>query len=183
MRLVDQKVGNEDLQIIWATIVALFGVSFHFAKEQALDESVDSTDSVEGAAPVWLYDGACALCLVAARYTLAHEIKPSIRFVAVQSREGREIAANHGIDPDDPESFLFLERGRALAKSDGVLAIARRLRGLARLVLLGRFLPRPVRDWLYDRVARSRYRIFGRREICGAPGAAVRDRFIFPDIE
>lgn len=128
-------------------------------------ESLDSSDSAEGAAPIWLYDGACALCLGAARYTRAHEINTSIRFVAVQSLEGRKIAAAHGIDPDDPESFLFLERGRALTKSDGVLAIARHLSGMARLLLLGRFLPRPVRDGLYDRLARSRYRIFGRQEI------------------
>jgi predicted DCC family thiol-disulfide oxidoreductase YuxK len=139
-------------------------------------ESLDASDSPESAAPIWLYDGDCALCLGVARYTLAHEIEPSIRFVTIQSREGRKIAAAHGIDPDDPESFLFLENGRALAKSDGVFAIARHLHGLARLVLLGRFLPRPLRDRLYDRVARNRYRIFRRQEISRARDDRVRDR-------
>ena len=64
------------------------------------------------AAPVWVYDGVCLLCDWSTRYTIAHEITPSIRFVAIQSREGREIALANGVDPDDPETFLFIENGR-----------------------------------------------------------------------
>lgn len=84
-------------------------------------------------APVWLYDGVCVLCSGSVHYTLRHEQDATIRFVAIQSREGRALAQAHGIDPDDPESFLFIEDGRALAKSDGVLALLRHLGGPARL--------------------------------------------------
>jgi predicted DCC family thiol-disulfide oxidoreductase YuxK len=131
--------------------------------------------------PIWLYDGVCVLCSGAVQYTLRHEREPTIRFVAIQSREGRALAQAHGIDPDDPESFLFIEGGKALAKSDGVLALLRYLRGPARLLRIGSVLPRAMRDWLYDRVARNRYRWFGRKDRCERPDLAQRHRFTLPE--
>ena len=132
-------------------------------------------------APVWLYDGVCVLCSGGVRYTLRHERDQAIRFVAIQSHEGRALAQAHGIDPDDPESFLFIEDGRALAKSDGVLALLRHLEGPARLLLAGNALPRPLRNWLYDRVACNRYRWFGQKTACEMPDPAQRHRFSLPD--
>ena len=131
--------------------------------------------------PIWLYDGVCVLCSGAVKYTLRHEREPAIRFVAIQSREGRALAQAHGINPDDPESFLFIEGGKALAKSDGVLALMRHLRGPARLLLVGAVLPRAIRDWLYDRVARNRYRWFGQKTACERPDPAQRHRFTLPE--
>jgi predicted DCC family thiol-disulfide oxidoreductase YuxK len=131
--------------------------------------------------PIWLYDGVCVLCSGAVKYTLRHEREPAIRFVAIQSREGRALAQAHGIDPDDPESFLFIEGGKALAKSDGVLALLRHLRGPARLLRVGAVLPRAIRDWLYDRVARNRYRWFGQKTACERPDPTQRHRFTLPE--
>ncbi len=132
-------------------------------------------------APVWLYDGVCVLCSGSVHYTLRHERDHAIRFVAIQSREGRALAQAHGIDPDDPESFLFIEDGQALEKSDGVLALLRHLGGPARLLLVGGVLPRAIRDWLYDRVARNRYRLFGQKTACEMPDPVQRHRFSLPD--
>lgn len=131
--------------------------------------------------PIWLYDGVCVLCSGGVHYTLRHERDHAIRFVAIQSHEGRALAQAHGIDPDDPESFLFIEDGKALAKSDGVLALLAHLRGPARLLLAGAVLPKAIRDWLYDRVARNRYRLFGRKTACEMPDPAQRHRFSLPD--
>lgn len=133
-------------------------------------------------APIWLYDGVCVLCSGGVNYTLRHERDKAIRFVAIQSPEGRELAIRHGIEPDDPQSFLFIENGRALAKSDGVLALVAHLNGPARLLLAGHLLPKGLRDWLYDRVARNRYRIFGRKHSCEMPAPMQRHRFSLPDM-
>jgi predicted DCC family thiol-disulfide oxidoreductase YuxK len=134
-----------------------------------------------GPAPIWLYDGVCVLCSGGVHHTLRHERDHEIRFVAIQSRDGRALALAHGIDPDEPDSFLFVENGVALAKSDGVLALLAHLDGPARLLLAGRILPRAWRDWLYDRVARNRYRLFGRKTTCEMPDPTQRHRFSLPE--
>ena len=131
--------------------------------------------------PVWLFDEVCVLCSGAVRYTLRHEREPSIRFVAIGSRQGKALAQQHGIDPQNPESFLFIENGVALPKSRGVLALTRRLTGPARLLLLGEWLPQLFCDRLYDLVAANRYRLFGRKSTCDRPDPAVRQRFVLPE--
>lgn len=132
-------------------------------------------------APIWLYDGVCVLCSSSVQYALKHERDHAIRFVAIQSPEGRKLAKRYGIDPDEPETFLFVEDGRAWPKSDGVLALVEHLSGPARLLKLGRVLPRAVRDRLYDRIARNRYRLFGRKDACELPDPAQRHRFVLPE--
>jgi predicted DCC family thiol-disulfide oxidoreductase YuxK len=132
-------------------------------------------------APIWLFDSVCVICSYSVRFTLRNERHPLIRFVAIQSAEGTLIAARHGLAADDPETFLFIEGGRALTKSDGVVALSRHLRWPARTIGWIGVLPRPVRDWLYDRLAKNRYRLFGRFQTCMVPDAAARARFALPD--
>jgi predicted DCC family thiol-disulfide oxidoreductase YuxK len=132
-------------------------------------------------APIWLFDNACVLCSRAVRYVLKHERKPDIRFVAIKSQEGRAIAARHGIDPDNPETFLFIENEVTLEKSDGVLALLKHVGGPARLLSLAAVLPRIVRDFAYDLIASNRYRLFGKTNLCRAPDGAELRRFTFPE--
>jgi predicted DCC family thiol-disulfide oxidoreductase YuxK len=126
---------------------------------------------------VLLYDGLCGLCSATVRFTLQHERAATIRFVAIQSGAGQTLAQAHGMDVNNPESFLLIEGGRGFAKADGVIALARHLKGPARLIGLGRLVPRSIRNWLYDRIARNRYRIFGKRSACLIPDPAISHRF------
>ncbi|WP_299831134.1 thiol-disulfide oxidoreductase DCC family protein [uncultured Roseobacter sp.] len=126
---------------------------------------------------IWVFDSLCVLCDGGVQYTLKHEKTDSIRFVAIQSQEGRDLATEHGIDHDDPATFLFIENGAALEKSDAILALVRHLKGPARLVLLTRFLPRRLRDVGYEILARYRYRLFGKKDACMVPTAANQHRF------
>jgi len=126
---------------------------------------------------IWVFDSQCILCDGGVRYTLRHERAPSIRFVSIQSSEGQELARENGVDPQDPASFLFIENGVPLQKSDAVLALARHLNGPARIVLLGRIIPKRLRDCAYGLIAKHRYRLFGRKEVCIIPDEMTRHRF------
>jgi predicted DCC family thiol-disulfide oxidoreductase YuxK len=69
--------------------------------------------------PIWLYDGVCVLCSGAVHYVLKHERHHDMRFVSIQSEEGRALARKHRIDPDRPDTFLFMDDGKAFEKSAG----------------------------------------------------------------
>jgi predicted DCC family thiol-disulfide oxidoreductase YuxK len=84
--------------------------------------------------------------------------------------EGRPLAEQLGIDPDRPGSFAFLANGQADVKSEAVLRIARELPRW-QWTLVFQFIPRAIRDAIYDLVARSRYRWFGRRDACILPNS------------
>ena len=132
-------------------------------------------------APIWLFDSVCVLCENSVKFALRHEKSPDIQFVSIQSESGRVIARQNDIDPDNPESFLFIENGKVYAKSDGVLALAKHLRYPARLLFIGKFIPKRLRDKGYDLIARNRYRLFGRHDQCIAPTPETHHRFILPD--
>ena len=83
-----------------------------------------------------------------------------------------------GFAPDDVKTFVLVVGGRPYVKSDAAIHIARYLRGGWKLLGAIRVLPRPVRDWGYDVVARNRYRWFGRTESCMVPTPDIRARFI-----
>jgi predicted DCC family thiol-disulfide oxidoreductase YuxK len=73
------------------------------------------------------------------------------------------------------------KNGRVLAKSDAALAVAQHLAGFPRLLRFARLIPRPMRDRLYDWIARNRYRLFGRIDTCERPDPTRRHRFVLPE--
>ena len=129
--------------------------------------------------PVVLFDAACMLCTGMVRFVLAHERAPLLRFASIRSAAGLALAASHGLGPDLLEqSFVVLEQGQILLRSDAALAVARHLRApWSGLVLLSG-IPRPLRDAAYGVVARNRFRLFGRQDNCMVIAAAQRHRFI-----
>lgn len=124
-----------------------------------------------------LFDGVCILCSGTVAFILRHETAPVIEFVAIQSIKGRQLAKAYGIDPDVPDSFLFLSKGDALTKSTGVIALAQHLKRPWRWVRVFTFIPRSMRDKIYDIVAKNRYQVFGKSDTCIVPHPQERHRF------
>src|SRR5262249_5882600 len=110
---------------------------------------------------VILFDGVCVLCSSWVRFLLARHRAERFRFVPLQSPYGALLADACRIDPEAPETNAVVLGGRAHFKSDATIRALAALPGWrwARLLLA---LPRPLRDWLYDGIARRRYRLFGR---------------------
>ena len=126
---------------------------------------------------IWLFDSVCVLCNGAISTALRYEIAPTIEFVSIHSPDGRAMAEKYNIDPDDPDTFLFLDNGRPYMQSDGVIALSKHMRAPISWIRFGIILPKAFRDILYDLVARNRYRFFGKLETCRLPTKAERARF------
>jgi predicted DCC family thiol-disulfide oxidoreductase YuxK len=132
---------------------------------------------------VIVFDGVCVLCNGWVRFLLRHDRRKRYRFAAMQGEAGRALLARHGLDPDDPVSFLLIEydRGATPRVSTDTTAIRRVLAGLGgfwRLAHLAALLPAFVRDPFYRLIARNRYRLFGRHDACMVPSEEDRARFL-----
>ena len=125
-----------------------------------------------------LFDGVCPLCDGTVRTVLRLDREGAIRFTPIQSPLGRLLAARHGVDPDAPESFLFLDHGRALTRTAALGALLRRLDAPWRWLAVIDRLPRGPTDAAYDWIARNRYRLLGKRERCMIPTPEQRARFV-----
>jgi predicted DCC family thiol-disulfide oxidoreductase YuxK len=144
---------------------------------------VNDADTDTGAGAVIVFDGVCVLCNGWVRFLLRHDRRRRYRFAAMQGEAGRALLARHGLDPDDPVSFLLLEydQGPAPRVSTDTTAIRRVLAGLGgawRVAHLAALLPAFVRDPFYRLIARNRYRLFGRHDACRVPTSEERERFL-----
>ena len=126
---------------------------------------------------VILYDGVCVFCSRWIRFVAARDVERRFRFTAIQSGYGTRLAQAFGINPDDPDTNAVVQGGVAYFKSDGALTVLSNLPGWgwARVLLS---VPKPLRDTVYNLVARNRYRIFGKYEECFIPDASLRARVI-----
>lgn len=91
--------------------------------------------------------------------------------VPMQSEAGRALLVTHGIDPEDPTTFLVLDRGQVFTESAAAIHVVAAFGGGWKLASIARAIPRPWRDGLYRVLARNRYRWFGRRTTCHLPGS------------
>ena len=142
------------------------------------EERKERAGAVSGPDGLMVFDGLCNFCSAQVQLILRVDKTGAIRFTSIQSSYGRHLAARFGLDPDDPSTFLFFDRGRPLQASDAVIAMLRRLPRPWRWLTMLRVVPRPLRDAAYRMVARNRYRLLGRREACMVPPSHVRARFI-----
>jgi predicted DCC family thiol-disulfide oxidoreductase YuxK len=126
-----------------------------------------------------VFDGVCVLCSAWVQFVLDRDRRREFSFAAMQGATGRALLQRHGIDPDDPVTFLLLDGGKAYMDTDAALRVIERFglfwRCFARTCHL---IPSPLRNSLYRLIARNRYRLFGRRETCVVPAAADAHRFL-----
>jgi predicted DCC family thiol-disulfide oxidoreductase YuxK len=139
------------------------------ALEKRLSHPPPSMQPADSNARIVVFDGICHLCSGGVRFLARHPIEPPFKLIPMQSCEGRELLIQHGIDPEDPTTFLVLDRGLVLTESDASIHIMAAIGGLWKLLVVARVIPRPWRDWLYRLLARNRYRWFGRRDTCYLP--------------
>lgn len=139
--------------------------------------------SLPNRAHLVLYDGVCGLCNRLLQFVLNRDHRDVFRFASLQSPIGRAMVARWGGDPKDLTSFYVVadfrtREARVITKSDAAVFVARELGWPWKLARAGRALPKAFRDRIYDVIARSRYRIFGRYEHCVIPSPESRSRFV-----
>lgn len=126
-----------------------------------------------------VFDGTCVLCSRWTRFVLRFDRQAHFHLAAMQTATGRRLLLEHGLDPDDPNSFLVIDQARSWQDSAALIQVLRHCgwywRWIGKLLWL---CPKPLRDAAYRLVARHRYRWFGRQSLCVLPDAEQSRRFL-----
>ena len=134
--------------------------------------------------PLILFDGVCNLCNSAVRWVIERDKEGRFDFASLQSdaarRELVKVMDANEIDAL-PDSIVLLDAHGVHIRSAAALRIVRGLGYPFELLRLGIVLPRPIRDLIYDLIARNRYRWFGRRDTCMTPTPDIAARFLDAD--
>lgn len=137
-------------------------------------------------APILLYDGECGVCAASVQFVLRHERTSTsatdrLHFAPLQGELGTRLRQEHptlaGVDSIIWLAGMFSDSPVILVRSDAVLAVLRYLGGPWHwLAVVGRIVPRMLRDALYEEIARRRYRLAPR--VCLLPSAFDPSRFL-----
>lgn len=125
-----------------------------------------------------VFDGVCHLCNGWVQFLLRFDTRGVYRFASMQSETGHKLLKDHGLNPDDPSSFLLLREGHARTDSNAILDVLTGLGGPWRMFGVLRLVPRALRNRIYRFIARNRYRLFGKREFCMMPTPEMATRFV-----
>ena len=115
--------------------------------------------------PTLLYDGECKFCNFWVALIQRQKAQQKFRYFALQSKEGVELLRQYEVD-ETIDSVLVVHKGNLYVKSSAALKVAKILGGRWNFFLIFWLIPRPIRNWLYDLIARNRHRFFTRRENC-----------------
>lgn len=127
--------------------------------------------------PVILFDGVCNFCDASVQFILERDDKEMFRFASLQSDAGQELLKKYNV-ADDVDSMILIEDGNVYYKSAAALRISRHLKGLWKLLYVLILVPAPVRNIVYDLIAKNRFKWFGQKDSCMLPPPNVRRRFL-----
>ncbi|WP_228236036.1 thiol-disulfide oxidoreductase DCC family protein [Allomuricauda sp. M10] len=126
-----------------------------------------------------LFDGVCDLCSGSVQFVIKRDKKDVFRYAAIQSEVGQQLIKDRRIDTSQVDSIILIEPGVAyFTKSDAALEIAGELGGLWKLTSVFKWIPKSIRDVIYDFVARNRYKWFGKQESCMIPTPELKGKFL-----
>ncbi len=125
-----------------------------------------------------LFDGVCNLCNSSVQYVIKHDKKDKFMFAALQSKVGKQIIESHSIDTNKLDSILLYTPDKGIAhKSTAALKVASQLGFPTNLISIFLIVPAFIRNWVYDFIAKKRYKWYGKKEACMIPTPELRSKF------
>ncbi|PQJ73073.1 thiol-disulfide oxidoreductase DCC family protein [Polaribacter butkevichii] len=126
-----------------------------------------------------LFDGVCNLCNDAVLKVIKYDTKNVFLFTALQSENGKKIIKQLGIDISKIDSIILYEPGVSYdIKSTAALKIMNAFGGIWTLSQIFIVLPEGFRNYVYDYIAKNRYKWFGKKESCMIPTPELKAKFL-----
>ena len=128
--------------------------------------------------PLVLFDGVCNFCNYWVNFAIKHDKKQVLRFAPLQGETAKKILPLFNISTTALSSVIFIHKGKAYTQSSAALQICRHLNGGWKLFYGFYIIPKFMRDFVYNIIARNRYKWFGKKETCMVPSEDVKNLFL-----
>ncbi len=128
-----------------------------------------------------LFDGVCNFCNFWVNFLLDRDKEDKFRFTPLQSEKGEELLKKFNLSTirlGRIDTFVLIDGDQYYVRSTAALLVAKNLPVLWKSLYIFIIIPRPIRDFLYNLVAKNRYKLFGKREACRIPTPEERSKFL-----
>lgn len=126
-----------------------------------------------------LFDGVCNLCDASVQYIIKHDKNDIFLFTALQSEVGQQIIKEFNIDTNKIDSIILYSNEHGISyKSTAALKIASKLGFPRNMLSVFLIIPTIIRSWVYDYIAKNRYKWYGKKEECMIPTPDLKSKFL-----
>ena len=125
-----------------------------------------------------LFDGVCNFCNSSVNFIIDRDATNYFKFGALQSNEGQALLKEHNQSTDSFDTLILIEGDALFTRSTAALRIAKKLSGLWPLFYIFIILPKFLRDPIYNLIAKNRYKMFGKKDVCRLPRPQERAKFL-----
>lgn len=160
-----------------ATLERTFSLGTAMIEETAPAAATEELPVDPATHPVLFFDGVCGLCDVTVQWLLLRDAAGVLRFAPLQGETAARVLPP--ADAQDLRSVVLVDEQGVHRRSRAAIRTLRHLGGryrtYARLLWL---VPGPVREVLYKLISKTRYRLWGKKDLCRLPKPGESDRFL-----
>ena len=135
-------------------------------------------DSITQQYDIILFDAICVICNGWAKFLIQHDQHQKFKLASVQSPLGEAILKHYGMSTEHYSTMVVILNGQRYLESMALLKVMQHLGLPFSLMNSGYLMPRPLRDFLYRRIALNRYQLFGTTDQCLLPSAENKQHFL-----
>lgn len=128
--------------------------------------------------PVILFDGVCNFCNYWVNFAIKRDRKKRLKFTTLQGETAKQLLPKFFINPPSLNSVVLIDNGKAYTQSSAAIRICKHLDGGWKLLYGFIIIPKFIRDFFYNIIARNRYKWWGKKESCMVPTQEIRERFL-----
>ena len=128
--------------------------------------------------PIVLFDGICNFCNYWVNFAIKRDRKKKLRFTPLQGETAKSLLPQYNILSTSLSSVIFIDGNKVYTQSSAAIRICKYLDGGWKLFYGLMIIPKFFRDWLYNIIARNRYKWFGKKDVCMIPTPEMRARFL-----
>ncbi len=127
---------------------------------------------------VILFDGVCNLCNASVNWIIDRDKKNQFKFASLQSEYGQSVIKEFNIAGDYMDTVVLQEEEMIYLRSAAALRILKHLGGIYSIAYIFIILPEFIRDFVYNIIAKNRYRWFGKQDACRIPSPDLKAKFL-----
>jgi len=128
--------------------------------------------------PIVLFDGVCNFCNYWVNFAIKRDRKKKLLLTPLQGETAKQFLSQYNINPTSLNSVIIIDAGKAYTQSSAAIRICKHLNGGWKLFYGLIIIPKIIRDFFYNIIARNRYRWFGKKESCMIPTPELKERFL-----
>lgn len=126
-----------------------------------------------------LFDGVCNFCNSTVLKVIEHDKNNLFVFASLQSETGKKVLEHFSIDTTKIDSIVLVtSKEKFYIKSSAALKIGKHFSGLWKLFQIFWIIPTPLRNVVYNYIAKNRYKWFGKKDNCMIPTPEIKAKFI-----